>query len=104
MAWADGRAVARGAGVVAAGLTINRELEVLARQTKNAKFKKAILEIAADVAKGSTFGDAMDKHRSVFNELYVNMIRTAETAGNLEEVLKLLASQMKKEQDRKSVV
>lgn len=85
--------------MIGAGLSLNRALEVLAKQTKNAKFKKAILETAADVAKGSTFGDALDKQRSVFNELYVNMIRTAETAGNLEEVLKLLASQMKKEHE-----
>lgn len=90
--------------MIGAGLSLNRALEVLARQTKNTLLKKAILHMNTEIAQGVGFGEALEKYPNIFNELFANMIKTAEAAGNLEEVLKLLADQMKKEHDLMSRV
>ena len=41
--------------------------------------------------RGCSLGDALAEHPKVFTDLYVNMVRAGETAGNLEQVLYRLA-------------
>jgi general secretion pathway protein F len=48
-------------------------------------------DIKEKVTQGSTFGDALAFHPQYFNELYVNMVRAGETAGNLDVILGRLA-------------
>jgi len=82
--------------MIKAGLSLNRALAVLARQSKSSKFKKIISQVEKEVRSGQPFADSLSKHPKAFDELYVNMVRVGETGGNLEEVLNLLAEQMKK--------
>ena len=83
--------------MIKAGLSLNQALEVLAQQTKSPKFKKIITQIGINIQQGATFSSSLAKHPNVFNDLYVNMIKIGETSGNLNEILKNLAEQMKKD-------
>ncbi len=83
--------------MVESGFAISRALNVLAKQTKNKKFKNIILEIKNDLMKGKTFSDALSKHPKIFSELFCNMVRAGEKMGKLESVLKILTLQLEKE-------
>lgn len=83
--------------MVKAGFSLNKALQVLILQTKNQRFAKVIKEMEEEVRKGTSFGDALSRYPDVFSDLFVNMVRVGETAGNLEENLRLLAVQMKKD-------
>jgi len=90
--------------MVKAGFSLNKALEVLILQSKNKRFVKVITELEEDVRKGTSFGDALAKYPDVFSDLFVNMVNVGEASGNLEENLKLLAIQMKKDHDLRSKV
>ncbi|MBI1754964.1 type II secretion system F family protein [Candidatus Azambacteria bacterium] len=85
--------------MIGAGLALNRALSVLQEQVENNTFKVMIGDIAHGVQGGRPFSECIEKHPSAFSELYVNMVRIGETAGNLEQVLNGLADQMKKDHD-----
>lgn len=85
--------------MVKAGFSLNKALSVLALQTKNRRFAETILKIEQDVRAGTAFGDALAKYPDIFPDLFVNMVKVGEVTGNLEENLKVLAMQMKKDHE-----
>lgn len=96
---------ARNLGVmIAAGISLPRALDILVDQTKNKKFKKTLLKIREEIIQGKAFSEALEKHPSIFSELFCSMIRVGEETGTLEDVLKVLVDQMEKEYQIKSKV
>ncbi|MBU2564397.1 type II secretion system F family protein [Patescibacteria group bacterium] len=85
--------------MIAAGFSLHKALEVLAKQTKNANFKKIINDIVLSIKKGQSLDESLAKYPRVFNDFFVNMVKVGEKGGNLEEVLKILANHLKKEHD-----
>lgn len=85
--------------MISAGVPITRAMTVLSKQTKNAKFKAAILQVASDIRKGGNIADSLAKHPSIFDNLYVSMVRSGDATGQITEVLKLLADHLKKDHD-----
>ncbi len=85
--------------MVDAGLSLNQALKILSEQNKNPKFKKIIDQIETNVRQGKSFSDSLAQYPKTFNGIYVNMVKVGETSGNLSEVLKLLAQQMKKDHE-----
>lgn len=88
----------------ASGLPVSRAIGNLALQTKNKTFKKVLLDIFEEIQSGKSLSEGLVKYPKVFGELFVNMVRVGETAGNLDEVLKIVAVQLEKEHDLKSKV
>jgi type IV pilus assembly protein PilC len=64
---------------------------VLAEQSSNPKFKKALTVIGEDVQQGVNLSEAMAKHPDCFDRLYVSMVEAGETGGVLDEVMNRLA-------------
>lgn len=85
--------------MVASGLTVSRALSNLALQTQNKTFKKILLDIFEETQSGKSLSEGLAKYPNVFGELFINMVRVGETAGNLDEVLKIVAVQLEKEHD-----
>ena len=85
--------------MIGAGLALNKALSVLEEQSENQKLKAIIAEVVNNVQAGKAFSECIAAHPDAFPDLYVNMVRIGETAGNLEEVLNGLANQMKKDHD-----
>lgn len=82
--------------MVGAGVPLLRALSSLEKHTESAGLKKVLGEIIKDVEGGAALADALEKHKTVFNDVYVNMVRAGEAAGILDEILKRLAMQQEK--------
>jgi type IV pilus assembly protein PilC len=92
------------ATLVDAGLPLLRGLQVLARQEKNPKLRRATIEMAESIESGSTFAEAVAQQPRIFNKLFVNMVKAGEVGGVLDVVLIRLAEFMEKAQRIKSKI
>ena len=90
------------ATMLEAGLTILAALDVLTEQTSRISFRKIIKELRRDVAGGTKFSDAIARFPSVFNDLYVSMVKVGEATGQLDVVLLRLAEFLEEEEELKS--
>ncbi|MDO8603302.1 MAG: type II secretion system F family protein [Candidatus Omnitrophota bacterium] len=88
----------------AAGVAILVSLESITEQIINPYFKRVIEEIASDIESGKSFSDALSKFPSIFSNIYINMIRSGEAAGMLDDVLDKLANLLEYEHDIKMKV
>ncbi|MDA0266958.1 MAG: type II secretion system F family protein [Cyanobacteria bacterium] len=79
------------AALVNAGVALVRGLGVLAEECPNPKLKKSLEAINSDVQQGTNLSDAMRKHPSCFDNLYVSLVQAGEVGGVLDEVLNRLA-------------
>lgn len=84
------------ASIVRAGVGIIEVLNMLAEQTENKMLKKALMEVRADVEKGESFADSLQKHPKVFPDLLVQMARAGEASGSLETSMERMATQFEK--------
>lgn len=78
------------------GIPLTRGLEFLFLQMENPRFKSVISAVAKDITAGVTIADSMEKFPDVFDPLFVNMVRSGETAGNFDEVLDIVAEELEK--------
>jgi type IV pilus assembly protein PilC len=90
--------------MIEANVTIVESLKTLVDQTKNISLQKLISELAYDVDSGYLLSDAMAKRGDIFSEFYINIIRSGETSGKLEEVLNYLADEVEKNYDMVSKI
>src|ERR1039457_3084641 len=74
-----------------AGIPLAEAMGALSEQSDNKKFQMILAGISQKVNEGGSFADAMTENPKVFPELYTNMVRSGETAGNLDAVLARLA-------------
>ncbi|NER78339.1 MAG: type II secretion system F family protein [Leptolyngbya sp. SIO1D8] len=79
------------AALVNAGVALVRGLGVLSEECPNPKLKRSLEEINSDVQQGTSLSDAMSKHPSCFDNLYVSLVQAGEVGGVLDEVLNRLA-------------
>ena len=74
-----------------AGIPLAESFGALFEQLENEKLKTIVGEVRTAVNEGASLADALSKHPEAFGELYVSMVRSGETAGNLDTVLVRLA-------------
>jgi type IV pilus assembly protein PilC len=79
------------AALVNAGVALVRGLGVLSEECPNPKLKRALEDINSDVQQGTSLSEAMGKHPSCFDKLYVSLVQAGEVGGVLDEVLNRLA-------------
>ena len=78
-------------------MPLGNSLRTLYAQTKNPVLKEAIFEISSDVDAGLSLSQAMERQGRFFSEFYLNMVRSAEVTGRLEEATMFLADYLEKE-------
>ncbi len=83
--------------MVGAGLSLARALEVMNRQVSNEKLKEAIIKMSDTIKQGKTFADALGEYPKIFPKFFQEMVRAGEKSGKLEESLKLVAIQLKRD-------
>jgi len=86
------------------GVPLIRALSVASEQINNAGFRNAVDQIRYDVEHGSTLYDALGRHKKIFSDLYINIVRAGETGGVLGLVLARLADFSEKQRKLKSAV
>jgi general secretion pathway protein F len=77
-----------------AGIPLVEALHALMEQSSSAKLARALADVRTKVNEGTALGDALAEHPQFFSNLYVNMVRAGEAAGNLEQVVLRLADFM----------
>jgi len=87
-----------------AGISLSTALKTLAKQTTNKRFARIIADISRNVEKGVSFTESLKPHEKIFGQLFINMIESGEISGKLEEVLKRLYLQFKKNHELVSKV
>jgi len=90
--------------MISANVPVVESLLILIEQTENFSLKKMITDVASEVDAGSLLSDAFAKRPDVFSNFFVNIIRSGETSGKLDEVLNYLADELEKSYDISSKV
>jgi type IV pilus assembly protein PilC len=85
------------ATMVSSGMSLLRSLYVIEEQTDNDKLAETWADVRKDVEAGISLSDALRKHPSVFNDLYVAMVAAGETGGILDSTLLRVADQLEKD-------
>ena len=73
------------------GITIAKALDLLHGQTENKRLRKVILDIHDFCIGGDTLSNALSRHPKVFSNLYVSMVRSGESGGMLDSILRRLS-------------
>jgi type IV pilus assembly protein PilC len=79
------------ATMINAGVSLVRCLAVLQTQTVNSKLRDTIKNVQDRVEAGETLSKAMAHHRSVFDNLFIGLVRAGEVGGVLDETLQRLS-------------
>jgi type IV pilus assembly protein PilC len=85
------------ATMIGAGLSLTKCLSILGQQTESPQFRAIIAQLAHDVESGQSLSDAMGKHPKVFPPIFINMVKSGETGGVLDEVLNRVADHFERE-------
>jgi len=83
-------------GMLSAGLTLYRCLEVELRQTKNPALKTVISGLLVAINQGESLSEGMAKYPAVFSELFTSMVHAGEESGNLPWALKEIGNNLEK--------
>jgi len=85
--------------IVSATIPLVQGLKILVTQTESPVLKAIISEVADDVEGGAKLSAALSRHPDAFDDFFVNIIRSGETSGKLDEVLNYLADQQERDYD-----
>lgn len=83
--------------MVKSKVPIVETLRTVAEQTKKTKFKDNIMKIAEEVEGGASLSKAFSEYPKLFTPFYINMIKSGEASGKLNEVFLYLADYLEKE-------
>ena len=76
------------AAMLAAGMPIVAALETVEEQTVNPNFKLAINHVRKSIEGGASFSESLQQMPAIFDDLYVNMVRSGEQSGQFAETMK----------------
>lgn len=68
-----------------------RVFELLSSQSEKPVIKRNLAEVASDLQAGSTISEALAKHPDMFSDFYVNMVKSGEESGKMDQTLLYLA-------------
>src|SRR6266404_2362497 len=79
------------ATLLRAGIPLAEALGALSEQSDNKRFEVVLTGVRQKVNEGSSLAETLGQHPKIFPEIYTNMVRSGEAAGNLDAVLARLA-------------
>lgn len=85
--------------MIKAGISLSVALKTLSEQTTSKSFAKIMKNLQRGVEKGSLLSVGLKEYQNLFGELFISMIEAGEASGRLEDVLKQLFVQMKKDHE-----
>lgn len=87
------------ATMVSSGLVLSDAIDILEEQANNKVLKKTLGEVSQDIKGGLTLAQALGKYPAVFPRLYINLIKSGETSGQLDKVLMQMADGLEKDRE-----
>ena len=82
--------------MLSSGVTVIAALDMLSNQTENKHMAKALREVQTDIMKGETLADAMSRHKKIFPEIMVSMVRAGEASGKMEIAFERMSEHFEK--------
>ena len=79
------------AAMLKAGMSVVGSLLTLEEQAVNPSFKRVLTTVREAIEGGFTFSDGLAMFPHVFDELYVNMVRSGEKSGRFAETMRRIA-------------
>ncbi|PIR58158.1 MAG: hypothetical protein COU71_00190 [Parcubacteria group bacterium CG10_big_fil_rev_8_21_14_0_10_38_31] len=83
--------------MINAGLSATRSLSIIARQTKNVKFKETVEALKESIQKGKSISESMALFPKIFSSLFVAMVKMGEESGKLSEALEIIGIQLERD-------
>lgn len=77
--------------LLGAGIPLAETLRAIIDQAESRRIETMFRRIRERITQGTSLGDALSEHPSLFSELYVNMVRAGEATGQVDTVLSRLA-------------
>lgn len=90
--------------LISAGLPLEASLTALSEQAEDPGFKEVLSQIRERVSEGSSLANALQQHRNIFSDLYVNIVKAGEASGMLDVVFLRLADFLEKQAELVSKV
>lgn len=90
--------------MITTGLTLIEALQILKQENTKPQMQKVIENLIASISEGSSFSSALENHKKIFSEVYIALIKAAESSGLLDKVLERLAENLEKIDDLKKRV
>lgn len=84
------------ATLINSGIPVVQSIEILAQSSRVGFFSTSLKAVAKSVAEGKRLGDALSEFPTIFDKLYVNMVKAGEEGGVLDTVLGRLAVYIEK--------
>lgn len=83
--------------LISAAIPLVQALRILSEQSTKSSLKEALSAIVDEVEGGTKLSLAFSRFPYIFNSFFVNMIRSGETSGKLDEILNYLADQQERD-------
>ncbi len=83
-------------------IPIVESLLSLSVQTENPSFKEKILKVSEAIEGGSSMSEAFSMYPELFDEFYINLLKSGETAGKISESLFYLSEHLEREYNIRS--
>lgn len=90
--------------MISAKVPVVQAIKIISGQIENKNFKVIISEISREVEGGARLSVALARYPHIFSDFFVNIIKSGETSGKLDEVLTYLADQTEKDYDLNSKI
>lgn len=82
------------ATIISTGVNMVEGLADIEDQVTKAPMRRVVLALRRDIESGKSLSTAIERHPSVFGDLYVNIVRAGEATGKLDRVLEDLVVQL----------
>jgi len=79
------------------GVGLVESLEGIVIQMTKPKFQEQLIAISKDVEGGTYFSEALAKYPKIFNNLFINIVKSGEASGKLSDSLNYLATHLERE-------
>ena len=86
------------AGLVGAGLPLERALSTLAQEAETPRQRDLVSTLREEVNAGATFTKALTQHPREFSAIYLSVVAAGEQSGHLDRVLESLADDLEAQQ------
>jgi len=68
-----------------------RIFRLISNEAENPYLRKSIVQVADDLQGGISISEALSRHPKIFSSFYVNMVKSGEESGKLDEIFLYLA-------------
>ncbi len=90
--------------IYSVGIPILDGMKLLEGQTANPVLKSAVSKMTADIADGSTFASALERHNDIFDPVYINLVRIGEASGQLQVMLERASDLVERRSEQREKV